>query len=111
MGESARGSGHVAGPAVARSGSRTTGTVVAVRRVALLVSCFAWSVLINPSSYQDGPTGERVCCRACDTAHRFIYIACLGPGMRVNKKYLAGIAFITILGTAAVRRFRGSDDD
>lgn len=40
-----------------------------------------------------------------------MYIARLGPDMRVNKKYLAGIAFVTILGTAAVRRFRGSDDD
>lgn len=31
--------------------------------------------------------------------------------MRANKKHLAGIAFITILGTAALRRFSGSDDD
>jgi hypothetical protein len=37
-------------------------------------------------------------------------VACLDRDMRVNKKYLAGIALITILGTAAVRRFSGGDD-
>jgi hypothetical protein len=30
--------------------------------------------------------------------------------MQVNKKFLAGIALITILGTAVARRFSGDDD-
>ena len=30
--------------------------------------------------------------------------------MRVNRRFLAGIALITILGTAAIRRFSGNDD-
>ncbi len=30
--------------------------------------------------------------------------------MRVNRRFLAGIALITILGTAAIRRFSGDDD-
>jgi hypothetical protein len=30
--------------------------------------------------------------------------------MRVNKRFLVGIALITILGTAVIRRFSGNDD-